>query len=120
MLKNLDAKVLLSIFDGGQFFNVSGQKSFNRIWSRCIEVNNAIDPFLTRAPIEILADERFESHIDTLFTISPVEDVLTYEKVTTEFLKKFENIFEFDLPLEFAHVDFSSKVGNITNLVKII
>lgn len=41
-----------------------------RIWTVSIERSDAVDPFLTQFPIDILTNDSYESNIDALFSCS--------------------------------------------------
>lgn len=70
MLNHIDANVLKNKTVCGPLLSTPGRKAINRIWNPNIENRNAIDPFMTASPFEILTNQSYENHIDTLFSIS--------------------------------------------------
>ncbi|XP_055326220.1 uncharacterized protein LOC129580051 [Sitodiplosis mosellana] len=110
MLKDIDQDVLMRKTATVPWLSISGRKAFDRIWYPIIEERNAIDPFMTETPFDMLTNQSYESQIDTLFSISPMEEVFSSQKVYPEFLARFDEKFEIELSLEMAHVDFNSNV----------
>lgn len=98
---------------------------------------NAVWPFLTQAPFDIVSNESYQNNFDTLYSSSPLvsssslqhielnaiiyathsficilkEVALTDEGQNPALLKPFDEMFEIQLPLEMARIDFNSEVG---------
>ncbi|XP_031622611.1 esterase B1-like [Contarinia nasturtii] len=107
-LNEIDGKLLSKMTFQDDYNPGFSRKTFNRIWTVCIEEPNAIDPFITVAPFNILTNQSFENKFDTLFSSSPKEFVLSAEENCPELLTNFDKFFEIGLPLEMAQLDFNS------------
>lgn len=95
-LREIDAKLLYKMSYQKAYLPGFGRKSFNRIWTVCIEglvefnlkiwwrilsakcvdlfvitAKNAFEPFLTESPFSILSNENYSSNINTLYSTSP-------------------------------------------------
>ncbi|XP_055302656.1 juvenile hormone esterase-like [Sitodiplosis mosellana] len=118
-LNQIDGKLLSKMTFQNDHVPGFGRKTFNRIWTVCIEDYNATEPFITQTPFDILTNHSYESNIDTLYSSSPKEFVLSHEQKQPELLKNFNNIFEIGFPLEMAQLDFDSEVyKNISRQIR--
>lgn len=93
-LNQIDGKLLSKMTFQSDHTPGFGRKAFNRIWTVCIEGkeipylhnsckfmnksylfplvdHNAIEPFITQTPFDVLTNDSYQSNVDTLYSSSP-------------------------------------------------
>ncbi|XP_031619759.1 esterase B1-like [Contarinia nasturtii] len=107
-LNQIDGEVLVNRLYPNLKFMDNGRVGFY-VWNFIVEPKDAIDPFLTELPFDILTSDNYESNIDTLYTVAPMEYInVDRNQFDTESLKRIDEIFEFELPLGKEPMDFDS------------